>query len=225
MVAWTGANNSHLSWFGSVIASGPAAGDEVAITFDDGPNATTTLAVRDILDRYGVKATFFLVGKALDQRPDIAAAMLADGMLLGGHSYHHDAWRWLDPRYPELDRTIDAFKRNLGVCPRFYRPPHGQRTPFVVAAVHRAHMDVAMWTVSAGDWATDDGALVADRVLSQVRPGSIILLHDGLDGDVTSDRSVLVDALPRILDGLQARGLLPVRLDQLVGGPGYNTSC
>ena len=79
--------------------------------------------------------------------------------------------------------------------------------------------------VSAGDWATDDGALVADRVLSQVRPGSIILLHDGLDGDVTSDRSVLVDALPRILDGLQARGLLPVRLDQLVGGPGYNTSC
>ncbi len=94
-----------------------------------------------------------------------------------------------------------------------------------MADVHRAHMDLALWTVSAGDWATHDGALVADRVLSQVRPGSIILLHDGLDGNVDADRSVLLDALPRILDGLQVRGLRPVRLDQLVGGRGYNASC
>ena len=58
--------------------------------------------MRDILDQHGVKATFFLVGKALDARPDIARALYEDGMLLGNHSYHHDQWRWLDPRYPEL---------------------------------------------------------------------------------------------------------------------------
>jgi peptidoglycan/xylan/chitin deacetylase (PgdA/CDA1 family) len=225
LAGWTGANNSQVWWFGAVIAHGPTDGNRVAITFDDGPNATATLEVRDILDRYGVKATFFLVGKALDNRPDVAKAMLADGMLLGGHSYHHDAWRWLDPRYPELDRTVAAFRRQLGICPHFYRPPHGQRTPFLVAEVHRQGMEVAMWDLSAGDWATHDARLVADRILRGVKPGSIVLLHDSLDGDVHADRSVIVAALPLILDGLRARGLQPVRLDELVGGPAYNASC
>jgi peptidoglycan/xylan/chitin deacetylase (PgdA/CDA1 family) len=225
LLAWTGANDPQLTWFGPVVSRGPSTGNRVAITFDDGPNDTATLAVRDILDRYGVKATFFLVGKALDARPDIARALLADGMLLGGHSYHHDNWRWLDPRYPELQRTVDAFRRQLGVCPRYYRPPHGQRTPFVSLALSRHDMKAVDWNVSAGDWATDDAGLVARRVLRAVRPGAIILLHDGLDGHVHADRSVIVAALPRILAGLQARGLQPVRVDQLIGGPAYEASC
>ena len=224
LLGWTGANDPQLSWFGAVASRGPR-DDRVAITFDDGPNDTATLAVRDILDQHGVKATFFLVGKALDARPDIARALYEDGMLLGNHSYHHDQWRWLDPRYPELGRTQDAFARQLGVCPRFYRPPHGQRTPFVSLAVHERGMTTVTWSVSAGDWATDDPALVASRVLRRARPGSIILLHDGLDGRITADRSVVVAALPRILDGLKARGLEPVRLDDLLGGPGYLDHC
>ena len=142
-------------WFGGTVSHGPRGTNEVAITFDDGPNATATLAVRDVLDRYGVKATFLLVGKALDERPQIAQALLDDGMLLGGHSYHHDYWRWLDPRYPELQRSIDAFKRHLDVCPRYYRPPHGQRTPFMSLLLHNRHMTSVSWDVSAGDWATD----------------------------------------------------------------------
>ena len=81
------------------------------------------------------------------------------------------------------------------------------------------------WSVSAGDWATNDPALVASRVLRRARPGSIILLHDGLDGRITADRSVVVAALPRILEGLKARGLTPVRLDDLLGGPGYLDHC
>jgi peptidoglycan/xylan/chitin deacetylase (PgdA/CDA1 family) len=225
LIAWTGANDPQLTWFGATISHGPSTGDRVAITFDDGPNATATLGVRDVLDRYGVKATFFLVGKALDARPDIAQALLADGMLLGGHSYHHDQWRWLDPRYPELQRTIDAFKRKLGLCPRYYRPPHGQRTPFMSVLLDRRHMKSVTWDVSAGDWATDDPALIASRVLRDVRPGSVILLHDGLDGRVDADRSVIVAALPMILDGLRAKGLHPVRVDELVDQPAYVDSC
>jgi peptidoglycan-N-acetylglucosamine deacetylase len=225
LIAWSGANDPQLTWFGETISNGPATGDRVAITFDDGPNATATLEVRDVLDRYGVKATFFLVGKALDARPDIAKALLADGMLLGGHSYHHDQWRWLDPHYPELQRTIDAFKRQLGVCPRYYRPPHGQRTPFMSLLISRQHMKSVTWDVSAGDWATDDPSLIARRVLRDVQPGSVILLHDGLDGRVAADRSVIVEALPMILDGLRAKGLHPVRVDELVDQPAYVNSC
>jgi len=225
LLAWTGANDPQLTWFGPVVSRGPSTGNRVAITFDDGPNDTATLAVRDILDRYGVKATFFLVGKALDADPTTARALLADGMLLGGHSYHHDYWRWLDPHYPELQRTIDAFQRNLGVCPHLYRPPHGQRTPFMSLLLRNQDMVSVTWDVSAGDWATDDAALVAERVLHDVQPGSIILLHDGLDGNVGADRSVIVRALPMILDGLRDRGLRPVRVDELVGEEAYADSC
>jgi peptidoglycan/xylan/chitin deacetylase (PgdA/CDA1 family) len=225
LLAWSGANDPQLGWFGSTISHGPSAGDRVALTFDDGPNATATLGVRDVLDRYDVKATFFLVGKALDARPDIARALLADGMLLGGHSYHHDDWRWLDPRYPELQRVIDSFKVRLGVCPRYYRPPHGQRTPFVSLLLSHRDMKMVTWDVSAGDWATDDPTLIAARVLGAVEPGSVIVLHDGLDGHVDVDRRVIVEALPLILDGLRRRGLQPVRLDELLGQPAYVDSC
>ena len=81
------------------------------------------------------------------------------------------------------------------------------------------------WDVSAGDWKTDDARLVARRVLDDVEPGSIIVLHDGLDGSVTADRSVLVGAVPLILDGLGRRDLKPVRLDTLLGERGYGDHC
>ena len=86
-------------------------------------------------------------------------------------------------------------------------------------------MTMVTWDASAGDWATHDAALVARRILRKVRPGSIIDLHDGLDGNLVADRSVLVRALPRILDGLRARGLHPVRLDLLLGKAPYAGSC
>jgi peptidoglycan/xylan/chitin deacetylase (PgdA/CDA1 family) len=225
VTCWIGANSAAVSWFGGLTSHGPRHGRQVAITFDDGPDVVYTPAVQQILDRYGVKATFFTVGKALAARPDISRALLDDGQLLGNHSYVHDYLRWLDPGYPELDRTQAAFARDLGVCPTFFRPPHGQHTPLMAYVVHRDRMKMVTWDVSADDWATHDGALVARRVLARVKPGSIILLHDGLDGKLHADRSVILTALPLILDGLRARGLQPVRLDQLLGKPGWAGSC
>lgn len=217
--AWVGASTAKAAWFGDVVSHGPRTGNEVAITFDDGPNATYTLQVRDILDRYGVKATFFTVGKALDARPDVSRALLDDGMLLGDHSYHHDSTSWLKPNYPEIPETQTSFERRFGLCPAFFRPPHGTHTPFMGHVAAQRGMTMVTWDVSAGDWATTDGNLVARRVLEQVQPGSIILLHDSIDGNLDADRAVLLTALPQILDGLEARGLRPVRLDQLLNLP------
>ena len=223
--AYIGATTPTAGWFGSVVSHGPRDSDLVAISFDDGPNPPYTLQIRDILDSYGVKGTFFTTGKALDARPDVARALMEDGHLLANHSYHHDAFRWLDPGYPELGAAQAAFRRNLGVCPALFRPPHGNHTPFMARAVHRRGMKMVTWDLSAGDWATDDAALVAKRVLDRVKPGSIILLHDGIDGNIGADRSVVVAALPLILDGLRARGLRPVTLDRLLGVPGYLQTC
>ena len=226
-VAWTGANNPDLSWFGKVDNLVPNAHGKVALTFDDGPNEHYSLQVRDILDRYGVRGTFFMVGKAVDARPEIAKQMMEDGRhIIGNHSYHHDYWRWLDPTYPELDATQKAIKDAVGVCPRFFRPPHGQRTPLMEKQVSDDDMRTVTWDESGADWDSHDAQLVADRIIRRARSGSIILLHDGYDGDVVSQQpKVLVQALPKIIEGLRAKGLEPVGLDKLLGVSPYLERC
>lgn len=222
---WIGANSPTVSWFGPTIAHGPREGSAVAISFDDGPNTNATLALSRLLVERGDRATFFTVGKAVVKRPDITRALIADGQLIGNHSYLHDQLRWLDPRYPELMRAERAIDQYAGVCPALFRPPHGQHTPFMTWQLHRHGMQMVTWDVSTDDWRSDDPQEVARAILAKVRPGSIIDLHDGLDGDVTADRSVLVAALPLILDGLHARGLHSVTLDKLLGVAGYLDHC
>ncbi len=222
--AFLGATTTRANWFGAAVSHGPRTGHDVALTFDDGPNVNDTLKVADILDAYGAKGTFFLVGKALDARPDIARALLDRGEVLGDHSYHHDSTSWLRPDYPEIGLTQKSFAANLGVCPALFRPPHGTRTPFMTHKASSSGLKTVTWDISAADWATTDAALVASRVLSRVGPGSIILLHDGLDGDLTADRSVLLAALPIILDGLRQKGLRPVTLPELLHVAAY-TPC
>ena len=223
--AWIGANSPQVTWFGHQVSHGARDGREVALTFDDGPDIGATLAIARILDDYGAKGTFFEVGKAVVSRPDISRALVDAGHLVGNHSYRHDSRGWLNPWYPELAQAQRAFARDVGVCPAFYRAPHGQHTPFLARVVADHHLVMAGWDVSVGDWSGQSGASIARRVLAKVRPGSIVDLHDGLDGDVHADRSNLVAAMPLILDGLRARRLVPVRLDVLLGRPGYLTGC
>jgi peptidoglycan-N-acetylglucosamine deacetylase len=218
---YLGAETPDATWFGGGTVHGRTDTGEVALTFDDGPNLGATEKVMEILDAHGIKGTFFEVGKAVDAAPRITRALYADGQLIGNHSYDHDQWRWLDPRYPELQRAQDAFRRAIGTCPVLYRPPHGDRTPFLAHVVKDHHMHMVLWSASAGDWATNDAQLVARRILAHARPGAILLLHDGLDGNPTADRQVLVHALPLVIDGLRAKGLKPVRLDQLLGTAAY----
>ena len=224
-VVWQGANTHTGNWFGHQVAHGPRTDNRVALTFDDGPNSTATVPIRDLLDARGVKGTFFLVGKAVAARPDLARALVARGHLVANHSYRHDSRAWLDPRYPELAMTQRVVDRDLGVCPAFYRPPHGQHTPLLARVVHRHGLTMVGWDVSAGDWNAHSAAHLAERIVAKARPGSIIDLHDGLDGRVDADRTVLVAALPPILDGLAAKGLQPVRLDDLLARPGYLKAC
>ena len=224
-VVWQGANTHTDSWFGHQVAHGPRTGNRVALTFDDGPNSTATVPIRDLLDARGLKGTFFLVGRAVAARPDLARALVERGHLVANHSWRHDSKAWLDPRYPELARTERVVEGDLGVCPAFYRAPHGQHTPLLARVVHGHGLTMVGWDVSAGDWNARNPQNLADRIVAKARPGSIIDLHDGLDGGVDVDRTVLVAALPRILDGLAAKGLQPVRLDELLARPGYLKAC
>ncbi len=221
MAAYVGAETPSAHWFGGGITHGAARSGAVALTFDDGPNLTATLPIMRILEDAHVKGTFFEIGKAIDAEPQITRALYEHGQLLGNHSYHHDQWRWLDPRYPELARTQAAFRRAIGVCPAYYRPPHGDRTPFLARVVGNHHMRMIMWDDSAHDWDEKSPRAIARRIVRRAHAGSIIDLHDGLDGNPAADRRVLVEALPLVLDGLRAKQLDVVGLDELIGGPAY----
>lgn len=216
-IFWVGSTAPSVQWFGALTSHGPRSGNMVALTFDDGPNPPYTEQIAGILESYGVRGTFFEVGKAVVQAPGTTQRLVQAGHLVGNHSYSHGNFTYLDPRYPELTQTQHVLKDASGFCPAVFRPPHGTHTPFMSRVVSDVGMRLVTWDVSAKDWSEHDPDALARNILAKVKPGSIILLHDGLDGNIGADRSVLVQALPKILDGLKARGFNVVRLDVLLG--------
>ncbi|HEY5014225.1 MAG TPA: NAD-dependent epimerase/dehydratase family protein [Acidimicrobiia bacterium] len=219
-----GSSTVSATWFGGGVVHGPRNIDKVAITFDNGSSPQATAAMMQVLVRAKVPATFFLAGQTVHDNPQIVRNLYADGFLVGNQSYHSDHWRWMDPRYPELERAQRSVSDVLGVCPGWYRPPQGRKTPFIEATVHRHGMQMVLWDVSAGDAKVSDPKQIARQVLRKVRSGSIIDLKEDLDSDPVASRSALVRVMPEILAGLRARHLQPVRLDELLHGAPY-TSC
>ncbi len=219
-----GSSTVSATWFGGGIPHGPRNGNEVALTFDDGgSDLKATTAMMQVLDRSHVPAAFFIVGQSAVRDPQVVRALYAHGFLVGNQSYHADNWRWMDPRYPELGRAQHSVGHILGVCPAWYRPPEGRKTPFIEATVHKHGMKMVLWDVSAGNSDVSSPKAIADRVLKNVRGGSIIALQDDFDGTPAANHTALVEAMPEILAGLRARHLQPVRLDQLLDAAPYTT--
>ena len=187
----------------------------VALCFDDGPNPEFTPRVLRVLGRLHVHATFFLVGYEVDEYPDIVRAELRAGMTIGNHTYNHPEVPPFDQLpgrlvVDEIDLGAQRLER-LGVEPLLFRPPGGGFSTSVVAAAAADGERVVLWSVDPRDW--EPGVLskqIVQRVLSAVRPGSIVILHDG-----GGDRSATVKALPAIVNGIRKLGL------RLVTVPAY----
>lgn len=186
----------------------------VAVTFDDGPSPAYTPQVLELLERYHARATFFVLGCCAVGHPDLVRRTAAAGHEIGIHSWSH-------PQYPRLSDA--AIAADLARCRallqplvdqpiRWMRPPYGAHNARVDAAINAAGLRVAMWSVDPRDWSRPGAAVVAARVLGQVRDGSVVLLHDG-----GGDRSGTVAALRTILAELQRRGFRLVTMSQLVG--------
>lgn len=207
------------------ITHGPEDSSMVALTFDDGLNGADTENVAEILERYDARGTFFAVGRSLRGDAELAERLIASGHLLANHSLTHTRANPNDIPYYELSRAQHEFAAVAHSCPAFYRPPYGVETGFTKSAVRRAGMTTVLWNVEVKDWSETDPARLAANVQAKVKPGAIVLLHDGTEGHPGIDRSVLLNALPAILEGLHARGLRAVRVDELLGMPGTLKRC
>lgn len=174
----------------------------VRLTFDDGPHRTATPDILDTLADRGVEATFFVTGEMTAARPDIVRRASKEGHRIGNHSWSHPVLTTLDRAQvgSQLRRTNEVIERATGRFPSEWRPPYGAANELVEAAAEDVGLDsMVLWTVDPRDWADPPATTIRDRVLQGVRPGSIVLLHDGTGQNTPA-------ALPMILDGLAARG-------------------
>jgi peptidoglycan-N-acetylglucosamine deacetylase len=194
--------------FGSIRTTG---GSYVALTFDDGPDPRWTPQVLDLLRTYEVRATFCVLGNAVEAYPDLVRAIADDGHTLCNHSWHHDmalGQRSREEIRQDLRRTTEAIQAAAPGAPvRYYRQPGGYWTSRVVEIAAEMGMTSVHWDVDPQDWSTPGVEAIVTRVVTQTRPGSIVLLHDG-DGDRqdgTSDRRQTVEALAQILPELTGR--------------------
>jgi peptidoglycan/xylan/chitin deacetylase (PgdA/CDA1 family) len=212
--------------FGKVYYKGIYPEKVVALTFDDGPNEPYTSEILDILSSYDVKATFFVIGKNVELYPETAKRMISEGHVLGNHSYSHNANHALT-EYGAKDLAVaqEVIFNTLGVRPHLYRPPHGKKSPWELEEVKKQGMIEVTWSVSTGELNGASPVSVAQIIVSKTNPGKIILLHDGYGTDHNcgkSDKSLTVEALPLIVEKLQAEGYRFVTVPELLDVPAYN---
>ena len=203
--AW-GMLHPRAQLFGPVVRS---AGNACALTFDDGPNPAVTPRLLDLLDKYNVRATFFVLGKYVRHFPSLTAEIAARHHAIGNHSDTHANLLFFSHKHivDELTRCEDAILNATGKRTTSVRPPFGFRGPnFASAARDAGFSQVVMWSVSAKDWKPQPSARVAKR-LRKVRHGDIILFHDGDHRTSNADRGHTLQALEYWLPRWKDAGL------------------
>ena len=194
------------------VLHGSASRRMVALTFDDGPSGRTPAILR-VLARHHVHATFFVVGRATRGLEPVLRHIAASGNELGDHTYTHADLLALRPagRARQLRWTRSLVERATGINPLFFRPPYGATGPAVNRLGRTLGMVPVLWSVDSRDWQMPGTQAIVRRVLANVKPGSIVLMHDG-----GGDRQETLRALPAILRALKKRHLQPVTLSQLL---------
>src|SRR5512143_2370632 len=191
----------------------------VALTFDDGPWEASTPQILDILKEQGVKATFFVIGENVRLHPELARRAHEEGHELANHSMSHP---WI------FKMTFSSIRRDIELCqdeiekitdyrPRFFRQPIGLNNPSVMKVLDGMGMVMVGWQARAYDGVRATKEDIVGRIMGKVRPGGIILLHDGCDGRIVSDRRAPVEARKEIIPALKGRGYKFVTVSGLLG--------
>jgi polysaccharide deacetylase family sporulation protein PdaB len=192
---------NHLLDVSYVIHHVPTSKKLVALTFDDGPLAKTTPKILSILKEKNVKATFFVVGEQVEKFPNIVMREFSDGHEIGNHTYSHPQLTKLSKE--DIDKEMQKTETELShlkLHPTLFRPPCGAYNQYILQLARDKGYITILWSIDTYDWRCPPVNSVIDSVLHNVKPGSIILLHDGKSPSPTPE------ALAFIIDGLRARG-------------------
>ena len=202
--------------FGPSIYRGDRSRRAVALTFDDGPSESTP-AILDILDKHGVKATFFQCGANVLRLPAVARQLTLAGHEIGNHSHTHPSM-YLKPAgfvLQEFGRAQNAIVETTGARPAFLRAPYGARWFGFAEAQRQLDLTGVMWTVLGRDWKRT-GNEVAGNLLKKTVHGAILCLHDGRELQRSPDVSATIEAVRRVVPELQDRGYEFETVTQLI---------
>lgn len=200
--------------FGRVLVAGSNS-NEIALTYDDGPNDATTERLLEVLARHEVHATFFLIGGFARQCPALVRSIAAAGHVVGNHTMTHPwlSWQSAARIREELAGCSAVLEDALGAPVHFFRAPHGARRPFVLQTARELGLTAVQWNITAFDW----NPIPADKILGNItggiernrrrKRGSNVLLHDGGHLGIGQPRMPSVEATDRLLQQYKSTGM------------------
>ena len=186
-------------------------GPFIAMTFDDGPSEKLTPGLLDLLAAHHIHATFFVIGQNVERYPEIVLRAVREGHEIGNHSWSHPAFGKMSDAAVrrEIQKTDDAIRAAIGYSPVLLRPPYGSIKAGQKQWIHSEFgYRIILWDVDPLDWKRPGPSVVEHRIVSETRPGSIILSHDIHPGTIK--------AMPETFDQLQAKGFKFVTVSELI---------
>ncbi len=213
----------HTMWptsqlYGRSFLGLPQGSRQLALTYDDGPNDPYTLQLLEVLAKHGAKATFFLLGQFVEQRPDIVRAIAEAGHDIGNHTWSHPYLIWASPSEvrQQIERTTKAIEDACGVTPKLFRPPFGGRRPGTLSLARSYGMDTVMWRVSTYDWEADSPEFILKRARTGIRGGDVILMHDGGHTRMGVKRPHTIAATDQLIAEYKPQGYAFVGISQML---------
>jgi peptidoglycan-N-acetylglucosamine deacetylase len=188
-------------WYGRTFIGLDRNAKEIALTYDDGPNDPHTFHLLDVLAKHNVHATFFMIGRYAEKRPDIVQQVVKAGHVVGNHTFTHPALAWQSAAKirTELTDCSHALDDAIGAHSNLFRPPFGSRRPVVLRIARELGLLPVMWNVTCYDWSAKSSESIEKNAARQVRGGDVVLLHDGGHLQFGTDRSFTVQATDRMI--------------------------
>ena len=209
-------------WYGRTFTGLARGTKQLALTYDDGPNDPHTLRLLEVLARHDVHATFFLIGRYVQQLPEITRKIVEAGHVVGNHTFSHPLLIFKNAAEirQELSDCRSALQDAVGEHSNLFRPPFGGRRPAVLRIARELGLEPVMWNVTGYDWNAPPAAVIERKVAKQIRGGDVILLHDGGHRALGADRSQTVLATDRLIQRYKAENeflTIPEMMNARVG--------
>lgn len=206
-------------WYGRTFIGLPRGSEQIALTYDDGPNDPHTLRLLDVLAKHNAKATFFLIGQFVQQRPDIVRDVVKAGHVIANHTFTHPNLIFASGRETrsQLERCTCAIEDAAGQRPRLFRPPFGGRRPGTLGIARSLALEPIMWNITGYDWNAPPSERIMTRVSGQIRGGDVVLLHDGGHLGMGADRAQTVIATDQLIERFSKEGREFVTIPEMMG--------